>query len=29
MVNNYGNEENNKIILLIKPGHYNIGYYQE
>ncbi|CAD8124003.1 unnamed protein product [Paramecium sonneborni] len=26
MFNKYGNEENNKIILLIKPGHYNIGY---
>ncbi|CAD8128194.1 unnamed protein product [Paramecium sonneborni] len=23
----YGNEQHNKIILLIKPGHYNIGYF--
>ncbi|CAD8211923.1 unnamed protein product [Paramecium octaurelia] len=29
VVREYGNNKEHKIILLIKPGHYNIGYYQE
>lgn len=24
-IRQYGNKENHRIILLIKPGHYNIG----
>lgn len=29
IVNEYGMEYDNKIILLIKPGHYNIGIKDE
>ncbi|CAD8211925.1 unnamed protein product [Paramecium octaurelia] len=29
VVREYGNNKEHKIILLIKPGHYNIGYFKQ